>query len=48
MVEYNLAKINVEGSNPFFRFYLLKLFYYFKKWTQRRYLVFPIIKGNNN
>lgn len=23
MVEYNLAKINVEGSSPFFRFYFI-------------------------
>lgn len=38
MVEYNLAKINVEGSSPFFRFYLR---------TQRQDLVFPYFLGNN-
>ena len=39
MVEYNLAKVNVEGSNPFF---CLSLFY--NKRTQRQLLVFPYIK----
>jgi hypothetical protein len=38
MVEYNLAKVNVEGSNPFFCFYF---FIINIKWTQRQYLVFP-------
>ena len=38
LVEYNLAKVNVEGSSPFFRFYYLIIYI---KWTQRQYLVFP-------
>ena len=36
MVEYNLAKVNVEGSSPFFCLYFL-----LDKWTQRQDLVFP-------
>lgn len=30
MVEYNLAKVNVEGSNPFFCFYFLIILYKYK------------------
>ena len=40
MVEYYLAKVNVEGSNPFFRLNFM--------WTQRQFLTFPFISTGND